>query len=66
MERPEEQGEQSLLFGVAFIIETEKEIVKIVFDQKTAEDTIPDREQASVIGIVLASKPGVMQTVHQG
>ena len=54
MERSEEQGDELLLFGVAFIVETEMEVVEIVSRQEGAEETVPDGEHAAVVGVVFA------------
>ena len=55
-----------LLVGVAFMVETEMEVVEIVFDQEGAEKSIPDGEHAAVVGVVFALKSRVMQAVHHG
>ena len=65
-ERPEEQGEELLLVGVAFIVETETEVVEIVFHQEGAEETVPDGEHAAVIGVVFGPESRVMQAMHHG
>ena len=57
MERPEEQGNELLLVGVAFMVETEIEVVEIVFCQKAAEEAVPDGEHTAVVGVVFASEP---------
>ncbi len=43
-----------LLVGVAFMVETEMEVVEIVFDQEGVEETVPDGEHAAVVGVVFA------------
>ena len=40
LDKPNE-GEVLLLVGVAFMVETETEVVEIVFYQETAEKTVP-------------------------
>ena len=48
------------------MVETEMEIVEIVFDQEGAEKSVPDGEHAAVVGVVFALKSRVMQAVHHG
>ena len=66
MERSLEQGEELLLVGVAFMVETETEVVEFVPHQEAAEKTVPQGEHAAIVGVVLASEPRVMQAVHHG
>ena len=46
------------------MVQTKTEVVKILSHPETAEDTVPDGEHASVIGVVFASEYRVMQAVH--
>ena len=36
------------------MVETEMEVVEIVFDQEGAEKSVPDGEHAAVVGVVFA------------
>lgn len=65
-ERPCEQCEELLFAGVAFMVESDAEVVEALFYQKAAEETIPEREHAAVVRVVFAPQPGVVQPVHHG
>ena len=65
-ERPLEQGEETLLVGVAFMVETDTEVVEMLSHQKAAEESIPQGEHAAVVGVVFAFLPRVVQAVHRG
>ena len=43
-----------LFVGVAFIVETETEVVEIFSHQEGVEETVPDGEHAAVVGVVFA------------
>ena len=55
-----------LFVGVAFIVESEMEVVEIVFDQEGAEKSVPDGEHGAVVRVVFDSESRVMQAVHHG
>ena len=48
------------------MVETETEVVEIVFYQEAAEKTVPQGEHAAVVGVVFAFEPRVVQAVHHG
>lgn len=63
-ERPLEQGEELLIPGIAFTVESDLKIVEILFHEEAAEQTVPKGEHAAVIGVVFAHELRVMQAVH--
>ncbi len=41
MKRPLEQGQELLLFRIAFVVEAETEFIEILSDQETSKKTVP-------------------------